>query len=1490
MGSIREVIRSYKQRLIQTNSRNTSYFVSKLSDKRTIDLVAMWDEFASEEEEILPKLLSYERMLLVERKFDVDELKPLLLNQPYGYQDEVKEIIPYFYKRDFEILEKMSKDENVSYQEKAQIVNQLIDKYDKLSNRRFKAFSKLIKNQKAVIRDFGKNDLYLGFPFIVGKFDTGKMFRAPLVMHRVEIVESRSKITIRIVEDESIINPVFLTAFMMENKLKYRKIKWEIDSNDYLKSAQATLKEFGVNISNTEKQVSVLKSVSKTAFAEECTILRNSFEIQYKAVVGMFPLSNRNIFNDIEDLETTKLSTKESVGKFVLGDASFGFDDMFGEKEIVRPKEQEIKYITPLDWSQKNVLKEALDKNLVIEGPPGTGKSQTIVNIIINYVLKGEKVLVISEKVAAISVLYNRLGDLRDNTLIVKDHINDKLDFYEQINTSISNIVDKRKVTNNDEFDKVIEYHFDKLEKINQKVDLGDYSFKELVVFSSFYKNVKHKNEADIRRWTRSIWFADLADKDKDAYIKDLFSTENIERINQYKAQLKLNIYKTHTTSEIQELQTYYAISKDINLLKYYYSQKLELPNPIPTYSTGEYNSKQMDISRLHGFTKKIWNNRVFGEEYELILTNPITLLINANKKIVALIENWDNYEKQKDKLLDFKKIVDANFHHSFFDKLLSKKVILTEKEKDIYNTIDDNINDYSLDKLKNGKKLFNKNDLEVINLISKHHIQSESELINFLLISNYVLLTTNKDDKLLKFIEQQKLIDLELYLDCEKNVRKEDIALLDSMKITDFQSEEDFLMYFKVVAINKRHLQDTILLMNYFEDYQTNFQKTVDSFQGKMDNTRNFVNSFVKSNVAKVFRGNYEFTEQLKSLRRQAELKRKKSVKVTAKRYYDALHQLYPIWLMTPESASALLPLEKGIFDVVIFDEASQMFVERSIPSIYRAKRIVIAGDSEQLKPTSVFMSRFTEGDSLDDEDELDTEVIDALESESLLDHGKRQFPSEMLEYHYRSEYKELIDFSSNAFYHGRLRFASKCNIETKYPIETINVDSGRWINRKNVEEAETIYGLVKYLLENRKNNETIGIVTFNISQKDYIDELLSESEEEDILNEMARFNTQTKEDESLFVKNIENVQGDERDIIIFSIGYAKNEHGRVLNSFGSLNQSGGENRLNVAITRAKKKIYIVKSIHSSELSVNEKNAGPYFFKKYLQYAELLNSNDPSSANAILNQLNDTGVNKTRVLAFDSVFEEEVFDLFKVEIDQTRYEIHSQVNVGSFSIDLGVYDKILDQYILGIECDGATYHSSAEAVERDYYRQVYLENRGWVIHRIWSTNWWSNASLEIKKMSTVLDTVIEELTQTTSNKIMSIKIARLLSELKNRNVDIIGSHKKFSFMLGAEEVNVNEKGDIHSSFSDERSIDIIIDEVVKYYKLVHETDTATESSEIVAAIKMNTAKSIKKIVKKRDIFENSITCICGKDFEESLGECPYCYTNTMTIYKSQSN
>jgi hypothetical protein len=298
-----------------------------------------------------------------------------------------------------------------------------------------------------------------------------------------------------------------------------------------------------------------------------------------------------------------------------------------------------------------------------------------------------------------------------------------------------------------------------------------------------------------------------------------------------------------------------------------------------------------------------------------------------------------------------------------------------------------------------------------------------------------------------------------------------------------------------------------------------------------------------------------------------------------------EEIKQIMPAWLATPESISATWPIESK-FDLIIFDESSQCFAEKGIPACYRGNQIVVVGDEMQLPPNQIFSSRW--------EDESGEDGV-FTDQNSLLDLAQQFLPQVLLKGHYRSQFPELLAFSNKKFYQSKLEFFPMADtLGKREPALFWKKVNGIWKDQQNLEEARQIANeLFPYLDKNP--TETLGIITFNARQQQLIEK---EIERESIFLERTI-------PDWLFIKNIENVQGDERDHIWFSIAYAKNEGGKVIGQFGSLSQDGGENRLNVAITRARKSIHIFSSIVAQELPLSESSPkGPKLLQEYLSFA----------------------------------------------------------------------------------------------------------------------------------------------------------------------------------------------------------------------------------------------------------------------------------------------
>lgn len=412
------------------------------------------------------------------------------------------------------------------------------------------------------------------------------------------------------------------------------------------------------------------------------------------------------------------------------------------------------------------------------------------------------------------------------------------------------------------------------------------------------------------------------------------------------------------------------------------------------------------------------------------------------------------------------------------------------------------------------------------------------------------------------------------------------------------------------------------------------------------------------------------------------------------------------PCWLMSPLTLSSYIPFGSVKFDVVIFDEASQMKIENALGAIARANQVVVIGDEHQLPPTSFF-------DVSSDDDE--EEEMEEVGYESILQSAITILPGAEahLLYHYRSKHPDLIAFSNSHIYGNLIIFPIPKDYEAvKFEFVKNGIyDAGQ--TRKNRIEALRVAELCVNHFE--LNSTSLGVIAFSRAQEEAIREAIAEKIKEfphfaDKFDETINIKNKNNEESSFFIRNLESVQGDERDTIILSVGYGPDQNGNVFNRFGPINSKGGYRRLNVAITRAKDKIICVSSMKFHQMSPSKETRGAILLQRYLEYAE--------KGRGVLEASKITQQNNKEP---DSDFEVSV----QKELQRVGYTIHQQVGAAGFSIDLAVVNPDnQNEYALGIECDGAAFHSSKSARIRDRLRQEILERLGWKIYRIWSQHW----------------------------------------------------------------------------------------------------------------------------------------------------------------------
>lgn len=450
----------------------------------------------------------------------------------------------------------------------------------------------------------------------------------------------------------------------------------------------------------------------------------------------------------------------------------------------------------------------------------------------------------------------------------------------------------------------------------------------------------------------------------------------------------------------------------------------------------------------------------------------------------------------------------------------------------------------------------------------------------------------------------------------------------------------------------------------------------------------------------------------ELGRLRRELQKQRKHlPVRQLVQGLPTLLPKLKPCLLMSPLSVAQYLDAGYAPFDLVVFDEASQIPVWDAVGAIARGKQLAVVGDPKQLPPTN-FFSKSADSDSGGEEQVEDLESI----LDECLGAGMNRLS---LQWHYRSRHESLITFSNIHYYESCLvTFPSPVTDDVAVKFERVGGIYDRGATRTNRIEAEAIIkGIEKHYLTPSKTHLSIGVVTFNQPQQALIETLLDARRRSSQALDRA---IASRSQEPLFIKNLENVQGDERDVIFFSITFGPDAAGKTTMNFGPLNGEGGHRRLNVAISRAREAVVIYSSLMPEQIELSKvRAAGVRDLKHYLEFAI-------KGPRALVEQSLPTGLEP------DSPFERAVIRILR----NHNWEVHPQVGCSGYRIDIGVVDpRAPGRYLVGIECDGRTYHSGATARDRDRLRQHILEKLGWRIHRIWSTDWWLNPEGEIKKI-----------------------------------------------------------------------------------------------------------------------------------------------------------
>jgi hypothetical protein len=1024
--------------------------------------------------------------------------------------------------------------------------------------------------------------------------------------------------------------------------------------------------EINFNTENFRDELTPFEEFKRESFETEHR--NGELKLYPEAVLGIFPqagsqlvpdylhIIENNSFQDLETFFQTKnLSSTESLN---------------GDQSVLSKPIKEEKIFAPFDIDayQENAIKTIKHGNsIVIQGPPGTGKSQLICNLLSDTMAAGKKALLVCQKRAALDVVYSRLKHigLGDFLGLVHDFQNDRKEIFAKIAHQVEHVEEYRALNRTVDVIQTERKFYQVCRRIDQiaeeleefKSTLFDdrecgLSIKELYLTSELSGptiNVKQEyqyftfNELDVflRKLKSYVQYA--SNFEREDYVwreRKSFATlqpsnekemeEILSYIPKYQQKIatavekelgiQLNLQDCEALSlKEDDILGMISVLKDDETFRYF--QAMWDENDDETSLLWLSNMERVVLNCFEGEQPEVTiaNNQlgVFQEALQHRMDARTNLfrwimweLFSKEKALVKriLIANGLAYNKIGLDILEQR--IDSRLNLEHHLTALKKKMWLIDLPVDYKKGSMQTW--FEKQKLATRAKLIFNTLREIKDsiILQKYSRQEFISLMRRLLfIVNDI---PQKKIEWLKYLTRYQISQL-IH---DPTLEKEFIKTLkrDFDNLAEYDKLKEGILFHEKEVIGKLcdHVQEwsaadmeklfqNSLRLTWIDHIETKYPilRAVSSM--KMETLQNELQQLVaeKQNLCKelllvrVRESVYERLEYnrlnnlitYRDLQHQVTKKKKLwPLRKLIAEFDSELFQLMPCWMASPESVSAIFPMTE-MFDVVIFDEASQCFSERGIPAMYRGKQILIAGDDKQLRPSELYQTRWDEENENPD-----------VEVESLLELSKRYLSSLQLQGHYRSQRMELIDFSNQYFYEGKLQLLPHRDIlnQDEPAIQYHKVD-GLWENHTNLQEATTIVDIVFQIIDRQPGKE-IGVVTFNAPQQMLVMDLLEA--------EATRRGQPIPG--TLFVKNIENVQGDEKDIIIFSIGYAPDQKGKMKMQFGSLNTAGGENRLNVAVTRAREKIILVTSIWPEQLKVQGiKNEGPKLLKKYLQYAK---------------------------------------------------------------------------------------------------------------------------------------------------------------------------------------------------------------------------------------------------------------------------------------------
>lgn len=1210
------------------------------------------------------------------------------------------------------------------------------------------------KRARSAIEETGVNIAYLAFGFVNWKENNhSEEYRAPLLLCPISIenVSSVEPFYVK-VTDDVLLNPTFAFKLQSEFGIKLPEYNDET-ANAYIKKVAALVKKLGWTVSAEAK-------------------------------IGVFSFLKINMYRDIIDNAETIVNNVNV--RALNGENVDQTSAIAAIPTIEQPDNVELRNVVDADSSQAAAVRLARSgKSFVLQGPPGTGKSQTITNIIAECLATGKKVLFVSEKLAALNVVFDKLKDagLAEFCLQLHSHKANKKDVIEELcttlrleKTTVSSRADEETATLHNAQSQLDSYD----QELHKRRNVIGKSLYELLEIVSSLRNtaefpyeigdVSDRGSEYITRTAECL--SQYAEYEPtigyDYRTNPWYGYKNTD--NAYQTAMiegarfvalqhlctLLNKLSLLLTEKYQiEIPSVHAAQQYRKFFKAMGSSKAFTPTLFDSDALVEVTAlaEQMsqiaqeiqqaqqqlaqnydeDIFKLDGkdIYKKLTVNhsnglgRAFSSEYKK-LAKSLQMCRKDGKRpsyaeAVKATETLREFQRKTDEFFNNEKMLDGRIAcykgvNTDWDSVLAELKQTAETIRGLeFGTFAKLTNE----QFTAQKSVFNNLagwldaafcDEEDINKLANNFDTTQFDLLGVSIAK-----TTEKASKCIAATEQldnwcrfRKLTD-----------QLSELAAMDFVDtaISNGLSQKTFADTFKKLFFIKwvdKVLQECPTLSQLSRIPHDNLVETY----AEKDRLQFEINKAVVKAKLSSQRPDLQFNSprsQASILLREGEKKRKqKPIRQLLAETWQLTQTLKPCFLMSPLSVSTFLGPDMN-FDAVIFDEASQIFPQDAVGAIYRGNQLIVVGDGQQMPPSNFFN---TVADN-----EIEEEDDDITDFESILDLCSTTLPQLRLKWHYRSRFEQLIAFSNKNYYNNDLvTFPAAERNRKGFGVDYYHVN-GTFdrTSRTNKAEAEFIVDLI---FDNIKRfpDRSLGVVTFSVSQQDLVDKLLTKRRQDSPATEDF---FRADKAEPFFIKNLETVQGDERDTVIIGVAYGKDMYGKLLHNFGPLNRAGGERRLNVAVTRAKYNVQVVSSMRATDIDLSKtQSVGAKLLRDYLDYAE--------HGTAALTRTRKTNMFETSEVDFET----EIAEFLKGK----GYDVETNVGCSTFQIDIAVKLPRSNVYALAIECDGSTYHSSANARDRDRLRKDILQRMGWQHYRVWSTDWFRNKKIEQDRLVEAVD------------------------------------------------------------------------------------------------------------------------------------------------------